>query len=112
MSSLGQGPPDRARGEGDGPILVIPRRSKPSRWEIWKGRISLIIFVLFCLEIGIVLTVLPWTTVWSTNSLLAPFPQLKVFLLSNFVRGLIAGLGLINIWMGISEAVRYRESPD
>lgn len=112
MSSFGEAPQNGGRGEGDGPILVIPKRSRPSRWEIWKGRVSLVIFVLFCLEIGIVLTVLPWTSVWTTNSLLGPFPQLKAVLVSDFVRGLISGLGLINIWMGIAEAVRYRESAD
>jgi hypothetical protein len=26
-----------------------------------------------------------------------------------FVRGAISGLGLVNIWMGIAEAIRYRE---
>lgn len=108
MSSFGQGPLDSG-GDRGGPILVLPPR-KPSRWEIWKGRLSLIIFVLFCLEIGIVLTVLPWTGVWTGNSLLVSFPQLRALLISNFVRGLISGLGLVNIWMGIAEAVRYRES--
>jgi len=27
------------------------------------------------------------------------------------VRGVVSGLGLVDIWMGVAEAVTYRESP-
>ena len=82
---------------------------KISRWERWRRRTFLIIFVLFCLEIGIILTVAPWTDYWTTNSLLLNFPELREFLMYGFVRGLISGLGLVDIWLAIAEAVRYRE---
>ena len=49
---------------------------------------------------------------WTDNSLLAGFPQVREFLTYDFVRGLISGLGLVDIWMGVAEAVRYRESVD
>ena len=75
-------------------------------------RLWLVVFVLFCLEVGIILTVLPWTRIWAENSLLLGHPQIHEFLQQNFVRGLISGLGLIDIWMGIAEAIRYREGPE
>jgi hypothetical protein len=34
---------------------------------------------------------------------------LRVFFHSYFVRGLVTGLGLVDLWLGISEAVQYRE---
>jgi hypothetical protein len=98
--------------EHDGPVLVMPPPQKPKRPRLWVMRLWLVIFVLFCLEVGIILTVLPWTRVWTENSLLLGHPQLREFLLQNFVRGLVSGLGLVDIWMGIAEAVRYREGPD
>ncbi len=111
MSSFGQEPQDGVAPEHNGPILVIPPLpSKRSQWEIWKDRILLVVFVLFCLEIGIILTVAPWTPFWSGNSLLGGFPQLREFLMHDFIRGLVSGLGLINIWMAVAEAVSYRES--
>jgi len=67
--------------------------------------------VLFCLEVGIILTVLPWTKLWTENSLLLSYPALHDFLMLNFVRGLVSGLGLVDIWMGVAEAVTYRETP-
>jgi hypothetical protein len=64
---------------------------------------------MFLIELGMVLAVSPWTPVWSQNSLLAAHPAVKEFLAQGFIRGAFTGLGLINIWMGIWEAVEYRE---
>jgi hypothetical protein len=111
MSSFEQGPQDGNGSKPGGPILMMPPPlHKPTRWQLWRGRIFLVIFVLFCLEVGIILTVLPWTRIWTENSLLMGFPQIRELLMYDFVRGLISGLGLVDIWMGVAEAVRYRES--
>jgi len=93
-----------------GPVLVMPPAKQPKPSRRWLQRLWLVVFVLFCLEVGIILTVLPWTRLWTDNSLLISFPSVKEFLNYNFVRGLVSGLGLIDIWMGVVEAVTYRES--
>jgi hypothetical protein len=111
-SSFAYIPQDGAGPEPDGPVLVLPQPPEPKRQNVWVQRIWLVVFVLFCLEVGIILTVLPWTPIWTNNSLLLGRPQIHDFLMQNFVRGLVSGLGLIDIWMGVAEAVRYRESPD
>ena len=95
----------------NGPVLVMPPVKQPKRPHRWLQRLWLVVFVLFCLEVGIILTVLPWTRLWTDNSLLLGFPALKEFLSYNFVRGLVSGLGLVDIWMGVVEAVTYRERP-
>ncbi len=113
MSLYQQGPGGGIDPDPSGPVLVVPpARPGPSKFQIWRGRIFLVVFVLFSLEIGIVLTVAPWTPFWSSNSLLAGFPHLREFLLNDFARGLVSGLGLTDIWLAVSEAVRYRESVD
>ncbi len=94
-----------------GPVLVVPAPKPPKLKHLWLLRLMLVVKVLFCLEIGIVLMVVPWTTLWTNNPLLAGFPALKEFLNQNFVRGLASGLGLIDIWIGVAEAVTYRERP-
>lgn len=71
----------------------------------------MVILVLFCIELGLALTVLPWLSVWTENSLLAGLPQLKAFLGNYFVRGAFTGLGIIDIWIGVWEAVHYRDRP-
>jgi hypothetical protein len=112
MSSFGRETPQDGSGlEPHGPVLVMPPPPLPKKPHIWLQRIWLVVFVLFCLEVGIILTALPWTRIWTDNSLLLGYPQLQEFLMLNFVRGLVSGLGLVDIWMGIAEAVRYREAP-
>jgi hypothetical protein len=94
-----------------GPLLVMPPVKKPKRSALWLQRLWLVVFVLFCLEVGIILTVLPWTKLWTDNSLLLSYPALRDFLMLGFVRGVVSGLGLVDIWMGVAEAVTYHESP-
>jgi hypothetical protein len=94
-----------------GPLLVMPPVKKPKRPALWLHRLWLVVFVLFCLEVGIILTVLPWTKLWTDNSLLLSYPAVREFLMLGFVRGVVSGLGLVDIWMGVAEAVTYRETP-
>jgi len=112
MSFFSYDSPDNARPDSSGPVLLMPPPHKPTRRQLWTQRIWLVVFVLFCLEIGIILTVLPWTRVWTDNSLLLGYPRVREFAALGFVRGLVSGLGLVDIWLGVSEAVRYREAGD
>ena len=96
---------------GSGPQLVTPDTPKPpSSVAIWIDRLGLVIRVVFYIELGMLLAVLPWTRLWTTNSLVMDFPRLNGILQMNFVRGLVTGVGLVDIWIGIWEAVRYREA--
>ena len=88
---------------------TVPARTPAPRGVIWLHRLSLVIFVVFCIELGMLLAILPWTTVWNQNSFLGNYPALKSFVQNNFVRGIATGLGLIDIWIGIWEAVHYHD---
>lgn len=55
------------------------------------------------------LLVLPWTSWWLNNSLVAGHSHLEALANNDFVRGAVSGLGLVDIWLAISEALRYRE---
>ena len=93
------------------PLLVMPPpRGKRDRWQLWRARLFLVEFVFVCLVIGILLITAPWTPLWTTNSLLAGFPRVRELLMNDFVRGLISGLGLVDIGLAVAEVVRYREN--
>ena len=80
---------------------------------IWLQRVSLFVLVLFCIYLGVLVTVLPWwTRVWDHNMFLAARPTLAHILHNGYVRGIISGLGLLDIWIGISEAIHYRDYKD
>jgi hypothetical protein len=85
--------------------------SKPrSRGELWYERLKLAVEVIFFVELGMLLVFLPWTTLWVDNSLLTMHPSARALVVHGFTRGALSGLGLINIWIGVWDAVHYREN--
>jgi hypothetical protein len=86
-----------------------PLAAPPAHPPVWAQRLLLVVEVAVAVWAGLLVMALPWTRLWTENPLLAGWPTLKDFLDQNFVRGLISGIGLVDIWMGISEAVQYRD---
>jgi hypothetical protein len=77
---------------------------------IWLQRLSLFVLVLFCVYLGVLVTILPWwSRVWDNNLWFQSHPALAAALHNGAVRGFISGLGLLDIWIGVSEAVNYRD---
>ena len=77
---------------------------------IWLQRLSLFVLVLFCVYLGVLVMVLPWwTRIWDQNMFILARPGLAAVLHNGAVRGIISGLGLLDIWIGVSEAVHYRD---
>jgi hypothetical protein len=77
---------------------------------VWLQRLSLFVLVLFCVYLGVLVMVLPWwTRIWDRNEFILARPWLAAVLHNGAVRGMISGLGLLDIWIGISEAVHYRD---
>lgn len=77
--------------------------------RLWMHRLGMLLFVFFCAVLGVVLVVFPWREEWTSNSLLLGYPWVQEFLANGFVRGLCSGLGLLDIWIGFSEAIHYHE---
>ncbi|MGZ4816857.1 MAG: hypothetical protein ACXVZV_15695 [Terriglobales bacterium] len=98
-----QNPIVPARDDAQAAVLPVPR------YVVWSHRLSLVVLVVFCIELGMLLAILPWTTVWNQNSFIVAHPGLRSLVQNNFVRGIATGLGLIDIWIGIWEAVHYRD---
>jgi hypothetical protein len=68
-----------------------------------------ILYVVVCLEVGIFLVLVPWSGVWERNYFLEAYPSLRSILLAPAARGAVAGLGLANIYMGLSEILNRRK---
>jgi hypothetical protein len=91
------------------PAQAVEEQPREVLPPVWLQRVSLVVYVSFCIEIGLWLIIVPWKQVWTANSLVANYPSLRAVFHSYFIRGLVAGLGLVDLWLGISEAVQYRE---
>jgi hypothetical protein len=62
-----------------------------------------LLFIALLLEAGLLLVLIPWSTFWDRNYLAALVPGLQEVVSSNYVRGAITGLGLVNIWTALAE---------
>ncbi len=89
---------------------AVPSAKRSDLAPIWLQRMSLLVLVLFCLYLGGLLVYLPWwKDMWDHNGLLLGFPRLHHVLTQGPVRGLVSGIGLVDLWIGFSEIVHYRE---
>jgi hypothetical protein len=85
-------------------------RAVPEPAPVWLQRLSLIVLVLFCFYIGGLLTILPWSPrYFDSNGWLLAHPGLAAFLGKSWMRGILSGIGLIDIWIGVSELMNYRD---
>lgn len=62
-----------------------------------------LLLVVYFLEVGLLLVVLPWFTFWDRNYFADALPLLGAVARNDFVRGAVSGLGLVNVAAAISE---------
>jgi hypothetical protein len=46
---------------------------------------------------------------WDQNPLFQQFPTLASFAANGAVRGVVSGLGLLNLWIALRDVLRHRE---
>lgn len=66
---------------------------------------SRLVLVIFFLEVGLVLSLAPWSAYWDRNYFAETVPAVRWLITNNFVRGAITGLGVINICAAVVELV-------
>ena len=62
-----------------------------------------LLLTVFFFEAGLVLVILPWSGYWEHNYFAQLIPALQTFLVNDFVRGAVSGLGLVNVLAGVAE---------
>ena len=93
-----------APGENPG-SLTSPDAHPP----VWAQRLLLVVEVVIAVWAGLLVMALPWTRLWTENPLLAGSPSLKFILTQSFVRGMISGVGIVDVGMGIWDALPYHD---
>lgn len=98
----------------DQPVPVItPEPPEPSMvppGSGWFQRVMSVLFIIFCLELGLFLLVYPWTDGWSQNyfawAMRGDVRQWHTFWNNSYVRGAVSGIGAVNLWIAIAEVFR------
>jgi hypothetical protein len=82
----------------------------PHRVPRWLERVELFLRVLLRMYIGLAICYAPWShTFWDQNPMLQQFPWLASFASLGAVRGVVSGLGLLNLWYAFRDAIRHRD---
>ena len=88
-----------------------------------SARLSVIFYIILCLEIGIFLTVLPWwpqgmwgLSDWGNNYFLlyaarkTGYQGLQTVVASGWVRGAVTGVGLLNLGIAFWEIFNFKQT--
>ena len=88
-----------------------------------SAKLSVIFYIILCLEIGIVLTVAPWwpqgmwgLSEWGNNYFLLYAAQktgihsLQAVVASGWVRGAVSGVGLLNVGIAFWELFNFKRT--
>ena len=80
----------------------------PDRIPRWLVRLELFLRVMLRMYIGLAICYAPWShTFWDQNPILLQFPTLSVIAANGAVRGLVSGLGLLNLWIALHDAMGH-----
>ena len=58
------------------------------------------LFILYCVEVGTLLIMLPWSPYWDRLAVVLPLAELQHSALRPWVRGLVTGFGVVHLVWG------------
>jgi hypothetical protein len=128
-STLTAGPALLASPTSDPASALVPEpqaaAQPPDRVPRWLERLELSLRVILRIFIGLFVCFLPWLgqivahfpvvliflpgarMLWDQNPIFQLFPALGDFATLGAVRGIVSGLGLLNIWIAFQDAIRH-----
>ena len=78
----------------------------PAWFSRWRRVASSLLLVIFCLELGILLLIFPWTGYWERNYFSNLLPHFESFWANVYLRGAVSGLGVLNIYISLAELLQ------
>jgi hypothetical protein len=116
--------PARTPGSESGAVLATelehPSTHSLQRIPPWLVTSELFLRVILRMYIGLLICYAPWSGqlltflpgsrfLWEQNQLFVWFPTLGFYAANGAVRGMVSGLGLLNLWIAFHDAIHYRE---
>ena len=76
----------------------------------WLERVELFLRVMLRMYIGLAICYAPWShNFWDQNPIFLQSTALADFARLGAVRGIVSGLGLLNLWIAFQDAIRHRD---
>jgi len=86
---------------------VADPSAPPVRYH-WYHKVVALIFIVFCLEIGLFLILFPWSVLWDRNFFSSLVPSWRGVWDNAYLRGAVSGLGVLNLYICLVEIFRLR----
>jgi hypothetical protein len=83
-----------------------PPPVRTQRFHKWHRVVLSICFVVFAAELGLCLIVLPWLSNWDMSYIPVHSPKYSDLWMSPYFRGVLSGLGLLNVYVALAESAR------
>jgi hypothetical protein len=74
----------------------------------WYHKVSAVVFIVFCMELGMFLMIFPWSDLWDRNFFSSLSPEWRHYWDNSYWRGMISGLGVVNLYISLAEIFRLR----
>ena len=74
----------------------------------WYHVAMALIFIVFCLELGMFLVIFPWSDFWARSFFSGFAPEWRLYWDSAYLRGAVSGLGVVNVYIALVEIFRLR----
>ena len=93
--------------------LGPPQANAPQRIPYWLQQAERFLRVIVRIYLGLLVCLAPWyPPAWDANPLFSQSPGLMHFITQGAVRGLVSGLGLLNLWIALGDVLRPGDGPD
>ena len=89
-------------------IESIPAPQQEAPRYRWYHKVSALIFIVFCLELGMFLVIFPWSDFWDRSFFSTLAPGLRLYWDNAYLRGAVSGLGIVNLYISLVEIFRLR----
>jgi hypothetical protein len=99
-----------ATSESEAPLSAAESAPPQHRIPHWLVRLELFLRVMLRMYIGLAICYAPWShAFWDQNPVFTQFPSLSIYAANGAVRGIVSGLGLLNLWIAFHDALRQRD---
>jgi hypothetical protein len=124
LSSLATNPaPAPGSASGPAPEMRPPQpATRPAQQRIppWLASTEIFLREFLLMFISLVIIIAPWSGellwflprsrfLWDQNALIQYFPAIAHYSSTGAVRGIVSGLGLLNLWYAFHDAFRRRD---
>jgi hypothetical protein len=94
------------REAAESPESAPPPASQAVPPKRWQGKLLTVCFAVFSFEVGLFLVIFPWQESWTLNYFQGLSPAVENLWDEPSFRGLITGLGFVNIYIALLQLAR------